>query len=117
MKFLTIQCVLAFLTAVATSAQADSPPANVGQACGGIAGARCTAGLYCDFGDATKTKPSSCGKGDIGGKCAKIPEACPRNTKNISYVCGCDGKTYTNACEAHRQGVTSGKLGRCDVKP
>lgn len=29
-------------------------------------------------------------------------------------VCGCDGKTYSNACEAERAGVTSWEPGKCD---
>lgn len=98
----------------APSAYATDPPGKIGEACSGIAGMQCGTGLYCDFGDGTKTNMSSCGKGDKGGKCATVPKACP---KNINYVCGCDGKTYANACEAHRQGVTSAKPGRCDVKP
>ena len=28
-------------------------------------------------------------------------------------VCGCDGKTYTNVCQAQRKGVTSTKAGPC----
>jgi hypothetical protein len=34
--------------------------------------------------------------------CQQIPEACPAV---VAEVCGCDGKTYSNACEAARHGV------------
>lgn len=108
-------CLLAVIAGLmATSAYAGDPPGKIGDACGGIAGMQCGTGLYCDAGDGTKTHMSSCGKDDKGGKCAKIPQECP---KNIAYVCGCDGKTYANACEAHSHGVTAAKPGRCDVKP
>lgn len=99
---------------LAVNAYGNPPSAKVGESCGGIGGTRCDSGLYCDFGDATKDRPSSCGKGDAPGKCVKKPEVC---TKNIKYVCGCDGKTYSNACEAHNHGITVFKDGRCDVKP
>lgn len=35
---------------------------------------------------------------------------CP---ENIDFVCGCDGVTYNNACNAERSGVTSWTKGRC----
>ncbi|MHC2990107.1 kazal domain protein, partial [Pontibacter sp. HJ8] len=31
-------------------------------------------------------------------------------------VCGCDGKTYGNACEANRSGVTASTKGACPDK-
>lgn len=77
------------------------------QQCGGIAQIPCNAGSYCNWPD------GSCGGDDGLGVCAPIPEACD---KNFAPVCGCDGTTYGNACEAAAAGVSVVFDGACDDK-
>jgi hypothetical protein len=76
----------------------DSPPAWEGTSCGGILGAGCPADVaYCDY-----PETHDCGILDGSGVCRARPESC---TKDCPGTCGCDGKFYCNACEAHRAGV------------
>ncbi|MDY6839507.1 MAG: hypothetical protein SWH78_16195 [Thermodesulfobacteriota bacterium] len=49
---------------------------------------------------------------DGEGACTPLPEFCPMV---IDEVCGCDGETYMNGCEAAMAGVSIAHLGACDV--
>ncbi|WP_437587360.1 hypothetical protein [Sorangium sp. So ce1000] len=66
-------------------------------ACGGSAGATCGEAEYCATPDETCAA-------DALGECAPRPTGveCPDDCKG---VCGCDQRTYCNACMAHRSGV------------
>ena len=75
------------------------------QVCGGITGAACEAGEFCDF-----PADASCGFADATGTCAPVPQACDLI---LSPVCGCDGRTYSNACEANQAGVSVASDGEC----
>ena len=55
---------------------------------------------YCNAG-------SACGS---TGVCAARPQGCPTV---VARVCGCNGKTYPNACEAARAGVSVHSSGSC----
>ena len=73
--------------------------------CGGLDGASCPHGSFCDFALA-----ASCGAADQTGLCRPIPEAC---AEQYDPVCGCDGRTYDNACSAHLAGVSVASQGEC----
>jgi len=101
----------ALLGAMATSCGGDdSTPDWVGTACGGFAGAgsKCDLSVaYCDY---EGSNPCQVPALDGSGICRLRPESCP---KDCPGVCGCDGKFYCNACEAHRAGVDDGTDTSC----
>jgi hypothetical protein len=69
----------------------------------------CPAGQFCNF-----PIGNFCGRTDMGGACMFIPEAC---AEIYDPVCGCDGNTYGNACEAAEQSVSVETNGACDSRP
>ncbi|AUX39959.1 hypothetical protein SOCE26_013540 [Sorangium cellulosum] len=67
--------------------------------CGGVV---CAADQYCNY------PPGDCGEGGVVpgnyGVCQERPTSC--DTATPREVCACDGRAYTNACEAARAGVS-----------
>jgi hypothetical protein len=77
-------------------------------ACGARAGDTCSPAEFCDFGE------SSCGFDDGEGVCRPRPDAC---AEIDSPICGCDGRTYSNACLGQVAGVDTLHPGPCQDPP
>ena len=79
--------------------------AGEGELCGGIAGFVCERGLLCDMSANT-----FCGA-DLAGTCrVDEPRFCPAH---YDPVCGCDGVTYSNACQLGVAGAAFDHDGPC----
>ena len=73
--------------------------------CGGNLGLACGADSFCNY-----DLEGACGAADATGSCEAKPQACARIYKP---VCGCDGRTYNNGCEAHMAGASVAADGTC----
>lgn len=80
--------------------------AVVGAACGGLAATQCGDNEWCSYPEGVE-----CRKGGLTGSC--VPIACAP-TWDLHPVCGCDGKTYSNACDANLAGTGVAKEGKCN---
>jgi hypothetical protein len=73
--------------------------------CGGIDNTQCEQGKYCQFPTGMCTMPNP------SGVCVEVPTgSC---SPFSSPVCGCDGKSYTNACEAAKAQKSVAATGPC----
>ena len=79
-------------------------PGTVGSSCAGFTGRRCNPGLYC-----FQTRRQQ-DMDDGAGVCRDRPQVC---TRELRPVCGDNGRTYPNPCEAARAGINVRGPGVC----
>jgi hypothetical protein len=87
------------------SVASDGECQPTGATCGGLLGAQCADGEFCDF-----PAGAFCGAADQTGTCRATPEVCD---DVLDPVCGCNDETFANACEANAAGVSVASQGEC----
>ena len=89
----------------------QGPPGKAGQICGGLVGAPCADGLFCEF------PAGECDTQDMAGRCVTVPDAC---TKEWEPVCACASeangpKTMGNDCERQASLLQKSHDGECSA--
>jgi hypothetical protein len=82
--------------------------ANLDEACGGPTHITCNSALYC------QVAAGQCSAPDAAGTCVKAPDFCMRVSRP---VCGCNGKTYANECDARHAKAAIDTSGACKKPP
>jgi hypothetical protein len=89
----------------ATTAGLAGDAARPLRRCAGPGDPACGADQYC-----RSLRPGLCPGRAVPGICAARPQVC---TDHYDPVCGCDGPTYGNACQAAAAGVAVAAQGEC----
>jgi hypothetical protein len=82
----------------------DAPLGQLGERCF-TSGGGCAEGLFCLF-----PIDALCGADGAAGVCTAPDEACP---DTVAPVCGCDARTYDNACLATMAGTSIAENEAC----
>lgn len=77
------------------------------QVCGSRGAAACPANMFCNF-----QPGADCGATDHPGQRMVAPEICP---EIFQPVCGCDGKTHPNRCQAAAAKTGVKAAGECSM--
>ncbi|MBW2461669.1 MAG: hypothetical protein JRH11_08480 [Deltaproteobacteria bacterium] len=99
-------CAAPGVACISLACEDSGTPPPTGTPCGGFAGDECGEGMFCEHAPG-----SGCGFDDGTGTCQPMPTGCARDCPG---VCGCDGATYCNACNAAAVGVSVMHEGTCD---
>ena len=84
--------------------------AGVGKASNGACPVSCTIGNASTCGKSQMCQAATVGMCSGKGACVGIPAPCPAI---VAPVCGCDGVTYDNGCQANNAGTNVASDGKC----
>jgi hypothetical protein len=95
----------------ASDGSAPDVPVDPVVFCGAPDDAPCPTGSFCNY-EVAAGGPG-CGAPNARGVCEPLPTRC---TEIAGPVCGCDGRIYDHACDAHAHGISVREEGGCEER-